>query len=134
MFLVPFLVPPSSITDLVIDTSTGATPSEGWKLPTELDTPEAWEIWRQAQERGLMTSDFRWLKGLQLLACFAREISLRFHLGKGFNSDGTERINWRIFEDLLKIRRGRLRSNYNDIQKTGDDPIGIDIVNEIFEL
>lgn len=123
-----------SITDLVIDTSTGATAPEGWRLPSELDTPEAWEIWRQAQERGLISKDFRWLKGKQLLACFAREMSLRFHLGKGVNSDGSKRINWKIFEDLFKIERGKLRNNYNDIQKTGEEPSDINIINEIFGL
>lgn len=122
------------ITEMVIDTSTGATGTapEGWRLPIELDTPEGWEIWRQAIEKKLITDDFRWQKGLQLLACFAREMSLRFSLGKGVNSDGTKRINWKIFEELFNIEKGKLRSNYNDIQKTGIEPNEIMIINEIF--
>lgn len=114
-----------------LDTSTGLTP-EWWEKHPKINTPEAWEIWRQAKEYGLIDDDFKWLKGLQLLACFAREISLRFDLGKGVNNDGTKRINWKIFEDLFNIGSGKLRSNYNDIQKTGVDPSEIEIINKIF--
>lgn len=115
------------------DTSTGLSP-DGEKLPKVLDTPECWEIWEQAKEKGVISDAFKWQKGLQLLACFAREMSLRFSLGKGGNSNGTKRINWRIFEELFNIEKGKLRSNYNDIQKTGIEPSEIYIINEIFGL
>ena len=116
------------------DKTIGATAPNGLRLPSVLNTPECWEIWEQAKEKGLISDNFKWQNGLQLLACFAREMSLRFSLGKGINSNGTKRINWRIFEELFNIEKGKLRSNYNDIQKTGAEPSEINIINEIFGL
>lgn len=126
------------ITDSVSETSTKELDTlrelslKGREIHPKINTPEAWEIWRQAKEYGLIDDDFTWLKGLQLLACFVREMSLRFDLGKGVNSNGTKRINWKILEDLFNIERGKLRSNYNDIQKIGNGPSEIEIINKLF--
>ena len=45
-------------------------------------------------------------------------------MGKG------ERIAWKPFEALFGIEKGKLRSNYNDIQKTGQNPSDIALVDE----
>lgn len=65
------------------------------QIPTELDTPEAKVYLDKAIELGLMDSNYKWLKGLQMLACFAVEMSKRLKLGKG------ERISWKPFETLF---------------------------------
>ena len=93
----------------------------------ELATPEAKTYFDKAIELGLMNKFYNWLKGLQMLACFAREMSLRLHLGKG------ERISWKPFETLFLIEPGKLRLNYNDIQKTGQDPKESDLIDKVFE-
>lgn len=95
--------------------------------------PEALKIFEQARELGLIDNDYKWLKGLQLLACFAREMSLKLGLGKGYNSDGTPRISWQPFEKLFNIPSGKLRTNYNDVQKTGQQPIGHTLIDRIFK-
>lgn len=102
-------------------------------LPDELATPEALKIFEQARELGLIDKDYRWLYSLQLLACFAREMSLKFNLGKGRNSDGTPRISWQPFERLFKLSNGKLRASYNDIQKTGQQPIGYTLIDRLFK-
>ena len=95
--------------------------------PKELDTDEAKTCFTKAIELGLMTDDFKWLKGLQMLACFAREMSLKMNLGKG------ERISWKPFESLFCVSDGKLRLNYNDIQKTGQEPKEAYLIDKIFE-
>lgn len=102
------------------------------KLPDILDTPEALEIFEQARELGLIDRKFKWLKSLRLLACFAREMSLKMNLGKGHNGDGTQRISWQPFEGLFNIPKGKLRANYNDVQKTGQQPTDHELIDEIF--
>ena len=102
-------------------------------LPKELDTDEAKGYFKKAVELGLMSENYRWLKGWQMLACFAREMSLRMQLGKGVNSDGSQRISWKPFETLFNLPVGKLRSNYNDIQKTGQNPSGIRMIDKVFE-
>ena len=96
-------------------------------IPKELDTDEAKEYFKKAVELGLMTDEFKWLKGLQMLACFAREMSLKMNLGKG------ERISWKPFESLFCVSDGKLRLNYNDIQKTGQEPKEAYLIDKIFE-
>lgn len=81
----------------------------GSRLPEVLTTPEALKIFEQARDLGLIGGEYKWLKGLQLLACFAREMSLKLRLGKGCNSDGTPRISWEHFERLFNIPKGKLR-------------------------
>ena len=103
------------------------------KLPKELDNDEAAKYFAKAIEVGVMDEKYNWLKGLQLLSCFARDMSLKLGLSKAQNSDGTKRITWKPFEQLFKIDNGKLRSNYNDIQKTGDLPKDIHLINKIFE-
>lgn len=105
----------------------------GSRLPEVLTTPEALKIFEQARDLGLIGGEYKWLKGLQLLACFAREMSLKLRLGKGCNSDGTPRISWEHFERLFNIPKGKLRANYSDIQKTGQDPTEIWIIDRIFK-
>lgn len=102
-------------------------------LPKELDNDEAAKYFAKAIEVGVMDDGYNWLKGLQLLSCFAREMSLKLGLGKAQNSDGTKRISWKPFEQLFKIDRGRLRSNYNDIQKIGQAPHDVYLIDKIFE-
>lgn len=106
---------------------------EAVTLPDILATPEALKIFEQARELGLIDRDYKWLKGLQLLACFAREMSLKLGLGKGNNSDGTPRISWQPFERLFNISNGKLRANYNDVQKTGQNPGDHTLIDGIFK-
>ena len=101
------------------------------KLPPELSTPEAMKYWKKAQEAGLVDEQYKWLETKVLLACFAKEMSDRFNLGKGTNSDVSKRRNWKIFEDLFDILG--LRGALNDLKKTGEDPLNINLVNDIFK-
>ena len=100
--------------------------NEPQPIPKELDNDEAKTYFKKAVELGLMTDDFRWLKGLQMLSCFAREMSLKYNLGKG------ERISWKPFETLFGVPKGKLRLNYNDIQKTGQNPSEAYLIDKIF--
>ncbi len=100
---------------------------EPQQIPTELDTPEAKVYLDKAIELGLMDSNYKWLKGLQMLACFAVEMSKRLKLGKG------ERISWKPFETLFSVNCGKLRLNYNDIQKTGQQPKESYLIDRVFE-
>ncbi|MCR5471518.1 MAG: hypothetical protein K6F22_11330 [Prevotella sp.] len=100
---------------------------EPQQIAKELITPEANGYFKKAIDLGLMDSNFRWLKGLQMLACFAREMSLKLNMGKG------DRIAWKPFEMLFGVPLGKLRLNYNDIQKTGQDPKEAYLINRIFE-
>ena len=94
-----------------------------------IDTPEM----RKAQEIGLIDEQYKWLKGLQLLACFAREMSLKYKLNNAQNADGTPRVNWQIFERFFDIQKGKLRQNYNDIQKTGQQPRDKNLIDTLFK-
>ena len=100
-------------------------------LPPKLSTPEAMKYWKKAQEAGLVDEHYQWLETKVLLACFAKEMSDRFDLGKGTNSDGSKRINWKIFENLFG--ESNLRGALNDLKKTGDNPLNINLVNDIFK-
>lgn len=96
-------------------------------LPVELQTDEAIRYIDKANKLGLIDDNGHWLKGLQMLACFARDMSIKLHLGKG------ERIAWQPFEKYFGIAKGRLRLNYNDIQKTGQTPTDIYLIDKVFE-
>jgi hypothetical protein len=100
---------------------------EPQQIPAELDTQEAKVYLDKAIELGLMDSNYKWLKGLQMLACFAVEMSKRLKLGKG------ERISWKPFETLFSVNSGKLRLNYNDIQKTGQQPKESYLIDRVFE-
>ena len=102
-------------------------------LPQELDSDTAKEYFARAIEAGLMTKQYKWLKSQSLLACFAREMSLKLCLNKAQNSDGTFRISWRPFEVLFGCPKYSLRTSYNDIVKTGDNPKEIEKVDKIFK-
>lgn len=119
--------------DLIAELNKPTDRHEAVTLPDELATPEALKIFEQARELGLIDRDYKWLKGLQLLACFAREMSLKLRLGKGNNSDGTPRISWQPFERLFNISNGKLRANYNDVQKTGQHPSDHTLIDRIFK-
>lgn len=101
-------------------------PQQG-EMPKELMTPEARVYFEKAIELGLMDANNNWLKGWQMLACFAREMSLKLKLGKG------ERIAWKPFETLFCVPKGKLRLNYNDIQKTGQAPQEVYLIDKVFE-
>lgn len=101
--------------------------AEPKQIPPELATKEAEKYFDKAIELKLMDSKYRWLKGFQMLACFAREMSVRLHLGKG------ERIAWKPFETLFNVPPGKLRLNYNDIQKTGQAPKESYLIDKIFQ-
>lgn len=102
------------------------------QLPSELDNDRAKEYFAKAVEAGLMSEQFEWLTTQALLACFCREMSLNLDLGKGY-SEGQKRLSWKPFEQLFNIKKGSLRGSLNDIQKTGQDPIGIEKINAIFQ-
>lgn len=96
-------------------------------LPKELQTDQAQKYFASAIKEGLMSSNYEWLSGLQMLACFAREMSLKLNMGKG------NRISWKPFEMLFGIKEGKLRLNMNDIQNKGQSPKDIDKIERIFE-
>lgn len=60
-------------------------------------------------------------------------MSVKLDLGKGYNSEGQKRLSWKPFEQLFGIKKGALRTSLNDIQKTGQDPIGIEKIDQIIE-
>lgn len=97
------------------------------EIPKELQTDEAQGYFKKACELGLMTNNYEWLKGLQMLACFAREMSLKLNMGK------CERISWKPFENLFNVPNGKLRLYFNDIQKTGQDPKEVYLIDKVFE-
>ncbi len=105
---------------------TNTKPQQG-KLPDELNTDEALKYFAKAKEIGLIDDNYTWLKGKQLLACFCRDMSFKLDLGKG------GRISWQPFEILFKTKKGSLRSNLNDIQKTGEAPTDIYLVDKVFK-
>lgn len=96
-------------------------------LPSELDTDEAHKYFAKAKEIGLIDYSYKWLKGRQLLSCFCHDMSQKLNLGKG------NRIAWKPFEVLFGTGKGKLRSSYNDIQKTGRNPSDIALVDEVFK-
>lgn len=105
---------------------------KGWKMsiensfPIELNTEDAHKYLAKAKEVGLIGDNYKWLKGMQLLACFCHDMSKQLNLGKG------DRISWKPFEALFGIEKGKLRRNYNDIQKTGQNPSDIALVDDVF--
>ena len=107
--------------------------TEAVQLPQELDTAEARRYFARAVEAGLMSEQFKWLKSQVLLACFAHNMSLKLELNKAVNSDGSSRISWRPFEVLFGLKKYTLRGSFNEIQKTGQEPRGIETVNTIFQ-
>lgn len=115
------------------DESTIKPIAECSELPKELQSDEAKKFFDKAIDLGLMNESYKWERGLQLLACFAREMSLNLNMGKGCNADGTKRISWKPFEILFGIERNKLRLNYNDIQKTGQNPSDIDLIDKVFK-
>lgn len=96
-------------------------------LPSVLDTDKAHQYFAKAKEIGLIGDNYKWLKGKQLLACFCHDMSQSLNLGKG------DRIAWKPFEVLFGMEKGKLRSNYNDIHKTGQNPSDIALVDSIFQ-
>ena len=51
----------------------------------------------------------------------------------GSKANGSHRISWKPFETLFNQPKGKLRLNYNDIQKTGQPPRDIWMVDKVFE-
>lgn len=102
-----------------------------------IDTDTAKAYFSKTIEKGLISinndGSYTWNKGLQLLSCFSQQMSDALNLSKSCNSDGTKRIAWKPFEELFNIERGKLRSNFNDIKKTGCFPADIEMVDSIFK-
>ena len=113
-------------------TTKGKVPSTP-QIPSVLNNDRASMYFAKAVEAGLMNEKFEWLKTKFLLACFCKELSNELDLGKGCNSDGGKRLCWKPFEQLFNAKKGSLRASLNDIQKTGNNPIGIEIIDAIFE-
>ena len=95
-------------------------------IDPRLTTVEAKAYFNEAIELGLMDKNYNWLKGLQMLSCFAWEMSKALKMGKG------DRTAWRPFEILFGVEKGKLRLNYNDIQKTGQNPSESYLIDQIF--
>lgn len=109
-----------------------ATPTPT-QLPPELQTDEARKYFERARELGLIDEKYNWLDGKEMLACFAREMSLKLNLGKGVNADGLPRLSWKPFEQLFGIKPGKLRGNLNDIRnKRGSDPSKGKLIDKVF--
>lgn len=106
---------------------------EPQQVPPEFETKQAKRYFDKAIGLGLMDRNYKWLKGLQMLACFAYSMSIRLELGKGVNGDGRQRISWKPFETLFSVDKGKLRLNYNDIQKTGQQPKESYLIDRVFE-
>lgn len=106
---------------------------EPQQVPPKLETKQAKRYFDKAIGLGLMDRNYKWLKGLQMLACFAYSMSIRLELGKGVNGDGRPRISWKPFETLFSVDKGKLRLNYNDIQKTGQQPKESYLIDRVFE-
>ena len=106
---------------------------EPQQIVKELITPEAKAYFKKAIDLELMDSGYKWLKGLQMLACFAAEMSDVLGLGKGMLSDGRKRISWKPFEILFKVEKGKLNSNFSDIKKTGTYPSEYWLIKKVFE-
>ena len=100
------------------------------EIDPRLTTDEAKAYFNQAIELGLMDRDYVWLKGKEMLSCFAREMSIALGIGKGTGADGQPRIAWKPFESLFGVEK--LRYNYNDIQKTGQSPSESYLIDGIF--
>ena len=97
------------------------------KLPEELNTDEAKKYFQCVIDLGFMDNNYKWLGGLQTCAYFASKMSDKLKLGKG------ERISWRRIEALFGVPKGKLRSNLNDVFKTGGNPKNIKLIKNIFE-
>ena len=107
-------------------------PSTGRELPSELDTEQARKYFARAVNAGLMSEQYKWQATQVLLACFCREMSIKLDLGKGYNSEGQKRLSWKPFERLFDVKSKNLTTSLNDIKKTGQNPNGIEKVEEIF--
>lgn len=103
------------------------------QIPSVLNNDCASEYFAKAVKVGLMNDKFEWLETKFLLACFCKELSIKLDLGKGWNSNGEKRVCWKPFEQLFNVKNGGLRASLNDIQKTGNDPIGIEKIDALFE-
>lgn len=103
------------------------------QIPSVLKNDKASEYFAKAMKVGLMNEKYEWLGSNFLLACFCRELSINLDLGKGRNSNGEKRVCWKPFEQLFNVKKGSLRVSLNDIQKTGNDPIGIEKIDALFE-
>lgn len=112
--------------------SASQEPATGRDLPSELDTEQARRYFARAVAAGLISEQYNWLASQALLACFCREMSVKLDLGKGYNSDGQKRLRWKPFGELFGVEPKNLTTSLNDIKKTGQNPIGIEKVEAIF--
>lgn len=94
-------------------------------MQKELCTDEAKKYFDLAINKGLMDNKYKWLKTKALLVYFCSRLSDKLSLGKG------DRIAWKPFENLFDVKN--MRGTLNDIQKTGNNPIGYEVVDEILK-
>ena len=102
-------------------------------FPVELQTDEAKQVIAKAVELNLCSVDngvYSWGKTKALLAYFADRASEYLQLGKGIYDDKIK-ISWKPFEMLFGIKG--LAQSKKDYQRTGNTPIGFDIVEKIFD-
>ncbi|NCB84749.1 MAG: hypothetical protein EOM44_09720 [Bacteroidia bacterium] len=102
-------------------------------FPVELQTVEAKQVIAKAVELNLCSVDngvYSWGETKALLAYFADRASEYLQLGKGIYDDKIK-ISWKPFEMLFRIKG--LAQTKKDYQRTGNTPIGFDIVEKIFD-
>lgn len=108
-------------------------PNGKHQIDERLQTAEAKRYFQMAIDKGLMSEDYKWLKGKQLCSWFCCRMSDKLHLGKGTKTDNKgkaiERVNWKIF-DFFGIKN--LKGNFNDIQRIGTPPRGYKVIDVIF--
>lgn len=111
----------------------GVTEQKIYKIPPEFEREDIKLDLNKGVCCGLMDRDYKWLKSKQLASFFAKEMSIKYKMGKGVNANGTPRISWKAFEQLWGFPYGKLRECYNDYRKTNQLPIGIEDIEKIFK-
>lgn len=107
-------------------------PEEPQTIPEELQTEEAKKILEKAVELNLCTFEnnvYKWKKSKVLLAYFADLTSEHLNLGKGTYGK-RKKTSWKPFELLFGVSGLSLAEK--DYQRTGNLPIGYEVIDTIF--